>query len=106
MAGTACWAETPDGVDLFVRVSPNARSEGCDGIFVDASGRARLKLRLRAVPEDGRANKALIAMVAEAMGRPRADVTILSGAASRLKTLRIAGPGADLVARLQGWMNS
>ena len=48
-----------------------------------------------APPADGRANAAVLALVAEAFGVKEAAVTIVSGPTSRTKRVRVAGVGAD-----------
>ena len=50
-------------------------------------------------PADGRANKAVCALLAEALGVPASAVTISRGATSRRKQLRVAGDPATLAAR-------
>jgi len=74
---------------LPVRVHPGARRNAIDGIHDGA-----LKVSLTTPPTDGRANQALIAFLAAELHIPRARVTLLSGAASRSKSLRIAGLSA------------
>jgi uncharacterized protein (TIGR00251 family) len=53
-----------------------------------------LKVSITAPATDGRANDALISFVAERLGVPRARVTLVTGAASRSKTLRVQGKSA------------
>jgi uncharacterized protein (TIGR00251 family) len=73
---------------LSVRVIPNAGRDQIVG-WVDDS----LKVKLQAVPEDGKANKALCGLLAKAVGcRPR-DVVILTGEKSRLKSVSIPAEG-------------
>ena len=48
-----------------------------------------LKVRVRAAPTDGEANDALVRVLAKAVGVPPRTVTLLQGAAGRLKTFRI-----------------
>lgn len=81
--------DTPDGCILPVRVHPGARSNAITGTHDGA-----LKISLTTPPTDGRANEALIAFVAKCLRIPRARITLLTGAASRSKTLRIAGKSA------------
>lgn len=50
-----------------------------------------LKVRLRAVPEKGEANRALIAFLAEALGLPKSAIELLRGETSRHKLLVIHG---------------
>ena len=75
-----------DGCTLPVRVHPGARRNAITGIHDGA-----LKVSLTTPPTDGRANQALIAFLAAELHIPRARVILLTGAASRTKTLRISG---------------
>jgi uncharacterized protein (TIGR00251 family) len=79
-----------DGDDLVIelRVQPRAARSGLDGLHG-----GRLKVRLQAAPVDGRANDALVALMAEAFGVPRARVVIERGLAGRDKRVRIRGAG-------------
>jgi uncharacterized protein (TIGR00251 family) len=56
------------------------------------------KIALTAPPIDGKANEALIAFLAEALRLPRTRVSLVSGATSRSKILRITGKSAAEVA--------
>jgi len=69
---------------LAVRVTPGARGEA----LVIESG--RLLARVRAKPEDGRANRAVIALVTAALDIAPSSVALLRGATSREKLLRVA----------------
>lgn len=61
-----------------------------------------LKVRLRAVPEKGQANTALIAFLAELLDIARSNITLTHGDTSRLKRLSISGMSQEkLDARLQ-----
>jgi uncharacterized protein len=81
--------DTPDGCTLAARVHPGARANAITGVLDGA-----LKISLTTPPTDGRANEALIAFLAEQLRIPRARITLLTGATSRSKTLRIAGKSA------------
>ncbi len=58
-------------------------------------------MRIAAAPSDGAANDALVRLVAKALGVPRRDVTLASGATARLKRLHISGDPALLADALQ-----
>ncbi|PBB32004.1 DUF167 family protein [Mesorhizobium sp. WSM3868] len=90
-----------DGIDLFVRLTPNAAVDRIEGIETAADGRSHLKARVRAVPENGAANTALERMVAKALGVPGSAVSVVAGGTSRLKTLRIWGDAAELAKRVE-----
>jgi uncharacterized protein (TIGR00251 family) len=86
------WAAEPDGVALYVRLTPKGGRDAIDGVETLADGRSVLKARVRAAPENGRANDALIALIASALRVPKSAVAIRAGATSRVKTVFIAGP--------------
>jgi uncharacterized protein (TIGR00251 family) len=58
---------------------------------VDGERAGAILIRLAAPPVDGAANAALIAFLAEALGLPRRNVTLISGETSRDKRVQIAG---------------
>jgi uncharacterized protein YggU (UPF0235/DUF167 family) len=60
-----------------------------------------LRLRVAAVPDRGKANAAVIALLCKALGVPKSAIAVTSGAAARLKTVAIAGDGAALALRLE-----
>lgn len=89
----------PHGVDgcvLDVSVSPNAKHTQADGWHDGA-----LRVRLAAPPVDGKANAALVAWLAQALGCPKRDVQLLRGDTARRKQLAIARPIADVATWLQ-----
>lgn len=68
---------------LAIRVTPGARLEALE--IMDG----RLIARVRARPEGGKANAAVLALVACALGLPPSSIELLRGATSREKLLRI-----------------
>jgi hypothetical protein len=68
---------------LAVRVAPGARVEALE----IADGKIAAKVRAR--PEGGKANDAVIALVASALGIAHSRITLLRGATSREKLLRV-----------------
>lgn len=71
---------------LDVKVVPGARRDQVAGPLGE-----RLKVRVAAPPEGGRANKAVCALIAGALGLRASEVTVIAGPASPEKTLRIEG---------------
>ena len=86
---TAWLRELPGALELTLHVQPGASRTGVDGVHGDA-----LKVRLAAVPVDGRANDALRRFLADAYGVPLRQVTLVRGAAARRKVVRIDAPAA------------
>ncbi|HVK89855.1 MAG TPA: DUF167 domain-containing protein [Mycoplana sp.] len=89
-----------DGISLTVRLTPNGGRDAIDGVETDASGERHLKVRVRAVPEKGKANKALVALVAKAAGVPKSAVSLVSGETQRKKILRIEGDPEEITKKL------
>lgn len=83
------WRKHDDHVRLSVRLTPNGGRGEIDGVEQDADGNAHLKVRVSAVPEDGKANKALIVLLAKKLGLPKSSITFISGETARKKILRI-----------------
>ncbi|MCT8999364.1 DUF167 family protein [Chelativorans intermedius] len=99
-AGQPFFRPAGNGVELFVRLTPKAARDAVEGVGETADGRRHLKARVRAVPEDGKANRALEKLVAGWLGVAARDVAVTGGATARLKTLAIAGDARALAARL------
>jgi uncharacterized protein (TIGR00251 family) len=79
---------------LTLRVSPGATRAG----VVGRQGTA-WKVRVAAPPEGGRANEAVVRLLAETLRVPRRDVEIVSGHGARDKIVALAGIGRDEIER-------
>jgi uncharacterized protein len=79
---------------LHLKVVPKSSRDRVVGWVGD-----RLKVQVTAAPERGKANEAVVEVLAAALRVPRAHVRIVSGETSPLKTVEIDG-GDDLLARL------
>ena len=87
MPAASCFRARPDGLDLFVRLTPKSSSDAIEGVGEAADGSVHLVARVRAVPEKGAANAALERLLAVRFGLPKSAVSVVSGATSRLKTV-------------------
>ena len=99
----ACYRVEPGAIVLTVRLTPRADRDAVEGIGILADGQAVVQARVRAVPENGGANRALIALLAKVFRRPKSVVELVSGQTARIKQLRIAGEPADLVQIVESW---
>jgi len=79
---------------LKVRVSPGAGRAEIVGRHGDA-----WKVRVTAAPERGRANEAVLRLLAETLAVPRNAVTLVSGHGGREKVVELAGVGPALIER-------
>ncbi|MEJ0051292.1 MAG: DUF167 family protein [Methylovirgula sp.] len=94
------WVLREDGVVVIVRLTPKSSRDEIAGVEHLSDGRAVLKARVRAVPEAGAANEALIRLLAKSLSIARSNVSLESGQTSRVKTIRVAGDSAALAAKL------
>ena len=94
-----------DGVRIAVRLSPKAARNRIQGLIAEADGGLALKIGVTAAPERGKANAALIDLLAESWGVARRDVTLVAGPTDRRKTLHLAGEPAALVKHLSAWLD-
>lgn len=86
-------------VRLQVRARPRARVNK-----VEVTDLGEVRVYVTEAPEGGRANKAVVAAIAEAVGVPKSAVALVRGATSRDKLLEIDGVGsvAEALRRIRG----
>jgi len=89
-------------VDL--RLQPGASRAKVDGLAVLDDGATVLKLRVTEPPEDGKANAALIRLLAKAWKLPKSSLSLVTGHTDRRKTLAVAGDPAALRRDLERWL--
>ena len=89
--------ERDGAVTIDIAVKPRSSREGVGPVQAD-----RLVVAVNAPPVDGKANEAVVRVLAEAFGVPRSAVTIVRGETGRKKTIRIAGLTAAAVMRVTG----
>lgn len=88
-----------DGFSVEVHVQPGARRSEVVGVHGD-----RLKVAVQAPPTEGRANTAVIELIAKRLDCRTSAVQLAAGASSRDKRLQIADAeltAGEIVARLQ-----
>lgn len=99
------WRVEKGRLVLRVRLTPRSSRDALDGIGSTAEGPA-VKARVRAIPEDGKANAALEALLADILNLPKSAVAVMSGAKSRIKLLAIAGDVPELIRRVEAGLGS
>ena len=83
---------TADGVIIRVRAQPGARRNGVTGVR-----EGELCAAVTAPPDRGRANDAIVKVLAESLGVPRSRVKILSGETNRHKRMVVEGMAVEEV---------
>lgn len=90
--------ESLDGVEIHIRATPNARVEKIDGFENRDDGNQYLKVKIRAIPEDGAANESIIKIIAKALKIPKSDIELKSGQKGRIKCLLVKNKNLDIEA--------
>ena len=89
---------TATGVTIELRAQPRARRTA-----LDCSG-GLLKAAVTAPAEDGKANRAVIELLAAEWRLPKSAFEVMRGAAARDKTVSISGESGSLADRIGQWM--
>src|SRR5260370_24189355 len=87
--------DAPPDLVLRLRVHPGAGRTAVVGRHGDA-----VKVKVGAPPADGRANTAVLGLVAETLGIPVSQVELVGGASSRAKRVRVKGVEVDDLRRV------
>jgi uncharacterized protein (TIGR00251 family) len=101
-----CYRTEADGIVLEVRLTPGAARDGIDGVKVLADGKPVALARVRAVPDSGAANRALLALLAKTFRVPKTAVILVAGGTARRKRIRIAGDPSALAEVADAWPSS
>lgn len=88
-----------DGLRVAIRLSPRAKADRLLAIATAGGGRV-LRVSVTAPAEDGRANEALLQLLARAWHLRRRDLSIITGSTSRNKAVRVAGDPRRLIDRI------
>lgn len=104
MGDTPSFAQiTPEGLRIRVRLTPSGRRDGFDGVMNDADGNPILKASVTKAPEDGKANQALIKMLAKEWKVAKSLVDVIQGPTSRNKVVLIKGDAQALNQQIGDW---
>jgi uncharacterized protein YggU (UPF0235/DUF167 family) len=87
-------------------LTPRGGRDEIEGVAALSDGAPVFLVRVRAPPEDGKANAALCALIAENLGVAASKVRLLAGARSRIKQVGVTGEPGVLTARLSSLRRS
>ena len=79
-----CCKSVPGGVEISIKVVPGASRDRIAGLLGDA-----LKIQVAAPPEKGKANEAVIRLLAATLGCPAKDISVVKGQTSPRKTILV-----------------
>ncbi|MBZ0217243.1 MAG: DUF167 family protein [Fimbriimonadaceae bacterium] len=91
---------TNRGLVLTIRLTPNGATDAVGECTTLADGMVVLKIRVRAVPEDNKANKAAIKLLAKILSWPRTDMSLVGGHKSRIKKILIEGNSEEIANKI------
>ena len=84
-----------------MRVTPKASSDRVGAVVADETGEGWLQVAVTAVPENGKANKAVVTLLAKRWKLAKSSLDVVRGATDRRKVIEIADPDPSaLQARL------
>ncbi|WP_410795887.1 DUF167 domain-containing protein [Parvularcula sp. LCG005] len=86
-------------------MTPGASRNAVGGVWIEPGGQRRLVVRVTTAPEKGKANDAVIKILARYLGVSKSSLTIEAGETDRNKRLRMTGLSDDAVARLNAAMS-
>jgi uncharacterized protein len=90
---------------LSVRLQPGAGRNETGTVELDAAGKTFLRVRVTAPPEGGKANRALIKLLARTWRLPASSLEVVTGAKDRRKVLEIDG-GPEVAQTIQHWLRT
>ncbi len=94
----------PDGLRLFIRLTPKAKKTAINNMMTDGDGKCVLKASVTAVPEKGKANSALIKLLSKEWKLAKSHFEVISGETDRNKTLLLKGDAQALAQQLKEWI--
>ncbi len=90
-----------EGLYLNIHAQPGARRPQLRGLHGDA-----VKIAIGEAAQDGKANKAIVNMMAKSLGIPSAAIEITSGLSARRKRILLRGESAILKQKILDWLNA
>jgi uncharacterized protein (TIGR00251 family) len=92
---SSAWRADKDGVLLRVCLTPKASLERVGELFEHPSGMV-IKASVRALPDKGKANQAIIKLLSKEFRRPKTSLDLVSGMQSRVKTVKFSGNSEEI----------
>lgn len=96
------YTKREDGLVITLRVTPKASRTDAVGVVETPDGPA-LKIRVTAAPDKGKANAAVIALMAKTFSVAKSDVALLSGATDRRKVVHVSSIVSELATTADQW---
>jgi uncharacterized protein YggU (UPF0235/DUF167 family) len=96
------WRIASGGVEIRLRVTPRSRHDEARGLHVAPDGTMSLVVKVRALPDKGAANAAVIETLARALEVSKSRISLVSGSTGRSKTVLVAASGKEVTEIING----
>lgn len=87
-------------LDIFIKVTPKSSNNKIGGLIEGGDGKTFLKIFVTTVPEQGKANEAVIHLLAKSLKLSKSQITIVSGHTAHFKTLRLTHLNQEDIKRI------
>lgn len=94
--------DTPKGLHLHVKATPKASRDDIPGLAALPDGSMALAVKVTAVPEKGKANSAIVALISKQARVPKSALQQVAGETDRHKVFRIASHAEAVQSWLAG----
>jgi uncharacterized protein (TIGR00251 family) len=94
----------PDGIALSVRLTPKSSKNALIGLRDRADGTSVLAIKVTPPPDKGKANAALVKLMAKSLHMAPGKVELLSGHSSRNKEVLVRGETDAIMAAINKWL--
>lgn len=102
MAGSF-YDSVQNGLRVRIRLTPSGRAVCIDGLMQNVDDKWVLKATVTKAPEGGKANQALIKLLAKEWKLAKSTIEVLKGDTNRNKVLHITGDADQLTDTLKAW---
>lgn len=90
-----------NGLNFNIKVTTKAKQNYIGEVFVNSTNQKVLKIYITAAPIEGKANKAIIALLAKVWKLKKSQINIILGNKDHNKVVHIEGNPKDLLAHLK-----
>ena len=101
--GNGFYERLENGLNIRIRLTPSGRAMQIDGVVQNRDGQDVLKAIVTTAPENGKANQALVKLLAKEWKLAKSTFEVLKGQTSRNKVLHLSGDANQLANVLDGW---
>ena len=88
-------------IELLVRATPRGGRDEVSGLVLDAAGEVWLAVRVTPPAQGGKANEAVLRLLARTLGVPRSRLELTAGISARSKRIAVDAPHEQIETSLR-----